>query len=79
MMPMLKCCNMDRKMLQSKGELKVKDIVNCVVYIFVLIGINWVQGDATNLPFENNSFDAYTISFGIRNVSNLNKVRRLLY
>jgi len=39
------------------------------------IGIKWVQGDATNLPFENNSFDAYTISFGIRNVSNLNKVR----
>ena len=33
MMPMLKCCDMDRKMLQSKGELKVKDIVNCVVYI----------------------------------------------
>ncbi|XP_065890210.1 2-methoxy-6-polyprenyl-1,4-benzoquinol methylase, mitochondrial-like [Dysidea avara] len=36
-------------------------------------GIKWVKGDATDLPFEDNSFDAYTISFGIRNVSDLNK------
>ena len=31
--------------------------------------IDWVVGDAMNLPFENNVFDVYTISFGIRNVT----------
>ena len=31
--------------------------------------INWVVGDAMNLPFEDNVFDVYTISFGIRNVT----------
>ena len=31
--------------------------------------IDFVAGDATNLPFADNSFDAVTISFGLRNVS----------
>ncbi len=31
--------------------------------------IDWIVGDAMNLPFPGNSFDAYTISFGIRNVT----------
>ena len=31
--------------------------------------INWVVGDAMNLPFEDNLFDVYTVSFGIRNVT----------
>lgn len=31
--------------------------------------LEWVVGDAMALPFEPNSFDAYTISFGIRNVT----------
>ena len=31
--------------------------------------LNWVVGDAMSLPFEDNSFDVYTISFGIRNVT----------
>lgn len=30
--------------------------------------MTWVEGNAMNLPFESNSFDAYTIAFGIRNV-----------
>ncbi len=29
----------------------------------------WVNGDAMALPFPDNSFDAYTIAFGIRNVT----------
>ena len=31
--------------------------------------LDWVCGDAMVLPFKDNSFDAYTISFGIRNVT----------
>jgi demethylmenaquinone methyltransferase/2-methoxy-6-polyprenyl-1,4-benzoquinol methylase len=31
--------------------------------------LDWVVGDAMALPFEDNSFDVYTISFGIRNVT----------
>lgn len=31
--------------------------------------LEWIVGDAMSLPFENNSFDVYTISFGIRNVT----------
>lgn len=33
--------------------------------------LDWVVGDAMRLPFERNSFDAYTISFGIRNVTRI--------
>lgn len=32
--------------------------------------IDFVAGDATNLPFASDSFDAATISFGLRNVEN---------
>jgi demethylmenaquinone methyltransferase/2-methoxy-6-polyprenyl-1,4-benzoquinol methylase len=31
--------------------------------------LDWVVGDAMALPFEDASFDVYTISFGIRNVT----------
>ena len=31
--------------------------------------LDWVVGDAMHLPFEDNSFEVYTISFGIRNVT----------
>ncbi len=31
--------------------------------------LEWIVGDAMALPFEDNSFDVYTISFGIRNVT----------
>lgn len=31
--------------------------------------LDWVVGDAMSLPFEDNHFDVYTISFGIRNVT----------
>ena len=32
------------------------------------VGLEWHVADAQELPFEDNSFDAYTIAFGIRNV-----------
>ncbi|MBN7783372.1 bifunctional demethylmenaquinone methyltransferase/2-methoxy-6-polyprenyl-1,4-benzoquinol methylase UbiE [Ponticoccus gilvus] len=31
--------------------------------------LDWVVGDAMALPFADNSFDVYTVSFGIRNVT----------
>jgi demethylmenaquinone methyltransferase/2-methoxy-6-polyprenyl-1,4-benzoquinol methylase len=33
--------------------------------------LDWVQGDAMALPFADASFDVYTISFGIRNVTRI--------
>lgn len=33
--------------------------------------IEFIQGDSEALPFEDNSFDAITVSFGIRNFENL--------
>jgi len=44
--------------------------------------LDWVVGDAMALPFEDNTFDVYTISFGIRNVTRpqeaLNEAFRVL-
>ena len=35
--------------------------------------LEWIVGDAMALPFEDDSFDVYTISFGIRNVTDPQK------
>ena len=35
--------------------------------------LSWVCGDAMALPFPDESFDVYTISFGIRNVTRINE------
>ena len=35
--------------------------------------IKWVMAPAENLPINDNSFDYYTISFGLRNTKDLNK------
>ena len=34
-------------------------------------GFNWTTGNAENLPFPDNSFDVYTIAFGLRNVTHI--------
>ncbi|MFV0491825.1 MAG: bifunctional demethylmenaquinone methyltransferase/2-methoxy-6-polyprenyl-1,4-benzoquinol methylase UbiE [Pseudorhodobacter sp.] len=36
--------------------------------------LDWVVGDAMALPFADGSFDVYTISFGIRNVTRITDV-----
>jgi len=36
--------------------------------------VNWLNASAEKLPLNNNSFDFYTISFGLRNTKDLNKV-----
>ena len=39
----------------------------------LLSGVDWTVGDALNLPFADNSMDAYTISFGLRNVTYIDR------
>jgi demethylmenaquinone methyltransferase / 2-methoxy-6-polyprenyl-1,4-benzoquinol methylase len=45
-------------------------------------GVEWVQGDVLELPFEDGSFEAATVGFGVRNVSDLERgiaeLRRVL-
>jgi demethylmenaquinone methyltransferase/2-methoxy-6-polyprenyl-1,4-benzoquinol methylase len=44
--------------------------------------VEWVQGDALALPFEDGSFDAATVGFGVRNLEDLERglveLRRVL-
>ena len=35
--------------------------------------IEWIISSAEKLPLPDNTFDFYTISFGLRNTKNLNK------
>ncbi|PKH49289.1 bifunctional demethylmenaquinone methyltransferase/2-methoxy-6-polyprenyl-1,4-benzoquinol methylase UbiE [Tenacibaculum sp. Bg11-29] len=35
--------------------------------------IEMIVGDSENIPFDNNTFDAITVSFGVRNFENLDK------
>ena len=48
----------------------------------ILVGIEWLCGDAEKLPFADRSFDLYTIAFGLRNVTHieraLGEARRVL-
>ena len=39
----------------------------------LLQGIDWIAGNAESLPFADRSFDAYTIAFGLRNVTHIDK------
>jgi len=39
----------------------------------ILWGIDWLGGDAEALPFADRSFDLYTIAFGLRNVTRLDR------
>jgi|TARA_B110000438_G_scaffold234346_1_gene230708 demethylmenaquinone methyltransferase/2-methoxy-6-polyprenyl-1,4-benzoquinol methylase len=57
------CVDPNKKMI-GKGRAKLNDYKN----------INWIIAPAEKLPVKDNSFDYYTISFGLRNTKNLNKV-----
>jgi len=41
-------------------------------------GIEWVRGDVLELPFADESFDAVTVGFGVRNVADLERALREL-
>ncbi|WP_341756874.1 MULTISPECIES: bifunctional demethylmenaquinone methyltransferase/2-methoxy-6-polyprenyl-1,4-benzoquinol methylase UbiE [unclassified Candidatus Tisiphia] len=45
----------------------------------ILQGLEYVVADAEKLPFPDNSFDYYTIAFGIRNVSKIDNVLKEAY
>jgi demethylmenaquinone methyltransferase / 2-methoxy-6-polyprenyl-1,4-benzoquinol methylase len=38
--------------------------------------IEWINGNAEDLPIESNSVDVYTIAFGLRNVTHIDKALR---
>lgn len=37
----------------------------------ILHNLDWVEGNAEKLPFPDNTFDVYTIAFGLRNVTRI--------
>ena len=55
------CVDPNHRMIK-KGKEKLNDFNN----------LNWVLAPAEKLPLEDNLFDFYTISFGLRNTKNLN-------
>lgn len=40
--------------------------------------VTWVQGDALDLPFDDSSFDAATMGYGLRNVADIPRALREL-
>jgi demethylmenaquinone methyltransferase/2-methoxy-6-polyprenyl-1,4-benzoquinol methylase len=42
----------------------------------LLTGVAWTCGDAEALPFPDGGFDAYTIAFGLRNVTRIERALR---
>jgi demethylmenaquinone methyltransferase / 2-methoxy-6-polyprenyl-1,4-benzoquinol methylase len=58
-------CDISEEML-SVGKKKLIDSNN-------FSGVSWCCGNAEELPFADNSFDYYTIAFGIRNLTNIDK------
>lgn len=45
----------------------------------ILHGLEYVTSNAEQLPFADNSFEYYTISFGIRNIPNINNALKEAY
>jgi len=42
----------------------------------IVSGIEWIVGDAEALPIADSSFDAYSIAFGLRNVTRIDRALR---
>lgn len=56
-------CDLTQSMLDAgRGRAAASDMAT---------QLDWILGDAMDLPFPDNSFDVYTISFGIRNVTRI--------
>tara|TARA_B100001123_G_scaffold7158_1_gene8935 strand:+ start:1908 stop:2612 length:705 start_codon:yes stop_codon:yes gene_type:complete len=63
------CCVDENKGMINLNKKKLKNNSN----------IKWYCNCAEKLPFKDNYFDYYTISFGIRNVSDINKTLKEAY
>jgi len=59
-------CDINDKMLEE-GRRRADDRN-------LITGIEWLCGDAEALPLPDNAFHLYTIAFGIRNVTHIDKV-----
>jgi demethylmenaquinone methyltransferase/2-methoxy-6-polyprenyl-1,4-benzoquinol methylase len=57
------CCVEPNREMFETGKQKLKSFTN----------IKWYLNSAEKLPFKEGTFDFYTISYGIRNVTNINK------
>lgn len=64
-------CDINQAML-AKGRDRAIDRT-------ILKGMEWVCGDAESLPFPSMSFDYYTIAFGIRNVTHIDRALKEAY
>jgi len=60
-------CDINKAMLDV-GQLRAKKLG------FSCERINWLQGDAEKLPVNDASFTAYTVAFGIRNMTHIDTV-----
>jgi len=68
-------CDINQKMLEV-GKKRAETYLS----IDQKKGIQWLEGDAENLhSIPDNTFDAYTIAFGIRNCVHVDKVLREAY
>ena len=56
------CVEPNKEML-SRGKIKLKKYKS----------VKWINSSAESIPIEGNTFDYYSISYGIRNVSDINK------
>jgi len=65
---LITCVDPNNRMIK-KGKEKLKEFKN----------LNWVIAPAEKLPINTNSFDFYTISFGLRNTKNLDKALKEAY
>ena len=63
------CCVDENKNMLNINREKLKRNIN----------VKWFCSNAEKLPFKNNYFDYYTISFGIRNINNINNALKEAY
>ena len=59
---------------RNDHSLKYRSFCDFQTVVVAHCALDFVEGDAEKLPFDDNSFDAYTIAFGLRNVTDIEKV-----